>query len=92
MRVFLDLKNERQKTYYESSRYGPKYKIGEEMLVFTDNEINLKSADRTQAVNEINPLIDTNEASENEARDSESKNPEGQKIRRHKTVAQAFAE
>ena len=62
------------------------------MLVLTDNESNIKSADQTQAKNEIDPLSDTNEASENEARDSEPKNPEGKMIRRHKTMARAFAE
>ena len=31
---FMDIEQERQKTYYDCSRYGPSYKAGEEVLVF----------------------------------------------------------
>ena len=34
MRKVTDDKQEQQKTYYDRSRYGPIYKIGEEVLVF----------------------------------------------------------
>ena len=31
---FMDIEQERQKTYYDRSWYGPSYKAGEEVLVF----------------------------------------------------------
>ena len=34
MREYMDVKQERQKSYYDRSKYGPSYKIGEEVLVF----------------------------------------------------------
>ena len=34
MPEFMDVKQEQQKTYYNRSRYGPSYKVGEEVLVF----------------------------------------------------------
>ena len=34
MRENMDVEQERQKTYYDRSRYGPSYKVGEEVLVF----------------------------------------------------------
>ena len=34
MREYMDFKQERQKTYYDRSKYGPNYKAGEEVLVF----------------------------------------------------------
>ena len=34
MRQYVDVKQERQKTYYDRSRYGPRYKVGEKVLVF----------------------------------------------------------
>ena len=34
MREYMDVKQERQKSYYDRSKYGPCYKIGEEVLVF----------------------------------------------------------
>ena len=33
-REYRDVKQERQKTYFDRSRYGPSYKVVEEMLVF----------------------------------------------------------
>ena len=30
----MDVEQERQKTYYDCSRYEPSYKIGQEMLIF----------------------------------------------------------
>ena len=34
MQEYLDVKQERQKLYYDRSKYGPSYKVGEEVLVF----------------------------------------------------------
>ena len=34
MREYMDVKQERQKSYYDRSKYGPSYKVGEEALVF----------------------------------------------------------
>ena len=34
MREGMDVKQERQKTYYDRSKYGPNYNVGEEVLVF----------------------------------------------------------
>ena len=34
MREYMDVKQERQKSYYDRSKYGPSYKVGEEVLVF----------------------------------------------------------
>ena len=34
MREFMDVEQERRKTYYDRNRYGPIYKVGEEVLVF----------------------------------------------------------
>ena len=34
MREYMDVEQERQKTYYDRSKYGPNYKVGEEVLVF----------------------------------------------------------
>ena len=34
MREYMDVEQERQKSYYDRSKYGPCYKIGEEVLVF----------------------------------------------------------
>ena len=34
MREYMDVEQERQKSYYDRSRYGPSYKFGEEVLVF----------------------------------------------------------
>ena len=34
MREYMKVEQERQKTYYDRRRYGPNYKVGEEVLVF----------------------------------------------------------
>ena len=34
MREFMDVGQERQKTYYDRRRYGSSYKVGEEVIVF----------------------------------------------------------
>ena len=34
MREYLDVEQERQKSYYDCSKYGQSYKVGEEVLVF----------------------------------------------------------
>ena len=34
MREYMDVKQERQKSYYDRSKYGLSYKVGEEVLVF----------------------------------------------------------
>ena len=34
MRQYVDVEQERQKTYYDRRRYGPSYKVGEKLLVF----------------------------------------------------------
>ena len=34
MLEYMDVKQERQKSYYDRSKYGPSYKVGEEVLVF----------------------------------------------------------
>ena len=34
MRESMDVEQERQKTYYDRRKYGPNYKVGEEVLVF----------------------------------------------------------
>ena len=34
MREYMDVEQERQKVYYDRSRYGPSYKFGEEVLIF----------------------------------------------------------
>ena len=34
MREYIDVERERQKTYYDRSKYGPNYKVGDEVLVF----------------------------------------------------------
>ena len=34
MREFMDVEQERQKSYYDRSKYGLSYKVGEEVLVF----------------------------------------------------------
>ena len=34
MREYMDVEQERQKSYYDRSKYGPSYKNGEEVLVF----------------------------------------------------------
>ena len=34
MREFMDVEQERQKSSYDRSKYGPCYKVGEEVLVF----------------------------------------------------------
>ena len=34
MREYLDVEQEHQKTYYVRGKYGPSYKVGEEVLVF----------------------------------------------------------
>ena len=34
MREYMDVKQERQKTYYDFSRYRSSYTVGEEVLVF----------------------------------------------------------
>ena len=34
MRESMDVEQERQKTYYDRSKYGPNYKVGEDVLVF----------------------------------------------------------
>ena len=34
MRNYMDVKKERQKTYYDRNRYEASYKVGEEVLVF----------------------------------------------------------
>ena len=34
MRESMHVEQERQKTYYDRSKYGPNYKVGEEVLVF----------------------------------------------------------
>ena len=65
MGEFIDVEQERQKTSCDRSENGPKYKIGEEVLVSTDSESNIKSEDQTEAQTVINPLSDTNGASDN---------------------------
>ena len=34
----MDVKQERQKSYYYRSKYGPRYKVGEEVLVFNPTD------------------------------------------------------
>ena len=34
MREYMDIEQERQKSYYDRSKYGPSYKVGDEVLVF----------------------------------------------------------
>ena len=34
MQEYMDVEHERQKTFYDGSKYGPNYKVGEEVLVF----------------------------------------------------------
>ena len=34
MREYMDVEQECQKSYYDCSKYGPSYKVGEEVLVF----------------------------------------------------------
>ena len=34
MREYMDVEQEREKSYYDRSKYGPSYKVGEEVLVF----------------------------------------------------------
>ena len=34
MREYMNVKQEREKSYYDRSKYGPSYKVGEEVLVF----------------------------------------------------------
>ena len=35
MREYMDVEQERQKSYYDRSKYGPSYKVGEVVLVFS---------------------------------------------------------
>ena len=37
-REYSDVEQERQKTYYDSSKYGPNYKVGKEVLVFNPTD------------------------------------------------------
>ena len=34
MQEYMDVEHERQKTFFDCSKYGPNYKVGEEVLVF----------------------------------------------------------
>ena len=38
MRESMDVKQERQKSYYDRSKYGPSYRVGEEVLIFNTTD------------------------------------------------------